>query len=48
VAGFAVGVIATLGAVFFPQISNTLIFILMVLVLLVKPTGLFGVAERTA
>ncbi len=48
VAGFAVGVIATLGAVFFPQISNTLIFILMVVVLLVKPTGLFGVAERTA
>jgi branched-subunit amino acid ABC-type transport system permease component len=36
------------GAVFFPQISNTLIFILMVLVLLVRPTGLFGTVERTA
>ena len=48
VAGFAVGMIATLGAVFFPQISNTLIFILMVLVLLVRPAGLFGTTERTA
>jgi branched-chain amino acid transport system permease protein len=48
VAGFAVGVLAAVGAVFFPQISNTLIFILMVLVLLVKPTGLFGTVERTA
>lgn len=48
VAGFAVGVLAVLGAVFFPQISNTLIFILMVIVLLVKPTGLFGTVERTA
>jgi branched-chain amino acid transport system permease protein len=48
VAGFAVGVLATVGAVFFPQISNTLIFILMVLVLLVRPTGLFGTVERTA
>jgi branched-chain amino acid transport system permease protein len=48
VAGFAVGVIAAVGSVFFPQISTTLIFILMVLVLLVRPQGLFGVAERTA
>jgi branched-chain amino acid transport system permease protein len=48
VAGFAVGVVAAIGAVFFPQISNTLIFILMVLVLLVRPAGLFGTVERTA
>ena len=48
VAGFAVGVLAAVGAVFFPQIANTLIFILMVIVLLVKPTGLFGTVERTA
>ncbi|HMD03562.1 MAG TPA: branched-chain amino acid ABC transporter permease, partial [Candidatus Baltobacteraceae bacterium] len=48
VAGFAVGVIATIGAVFFPQISSTLIFILMVLVLIVRPAGLFGTTERTA
>jgi branched-chain amino acid transport system permease protein len=48
VAGFAVGVLAAVGAVLFPQISNTLIFILMVVVLLFKPTGLFGTVERTA
>ena len=48
VAGFAVGVIATIGAVFFPQISTTLIFILMVIVLLFRPAGLFGTTERTA
>jgi branched-chain amino acid transport system permease protein len=48
VAGFAVGVIATIGAVFFPQISATLIFILMVVVLLFRPAGLFGIPERSA
>jgi branched-chain amino acid transport system permease protein len=48
VAGFAVGVIATIGAVFFPQISTTLIFFLMVIVLLFRPAGLFGTAERSA
>jgi branched-chain amino acid transport system permease protein len=47
VTGFAIGVIAALGAVFFPPISNTLIFILMVVVLLVRPAGLFGTPEST-
>lgn len=45
VTGFIIGVIAALGAVFFPPISNTLIFILMVVVLLVRPAGLFGTPE---
>jgi len=48
VAGFALGVIATVGAVLYPPISNTLIFIVMVLVILIRPTGLFGTAERAA
>jgi branched-chain amino acid transport system permease protein len=48
VAGFALGVIAAVGAVVFPPISNTLIFIVMVLVILFRPSGLFGTAERTA
>jgi branched-chain amino acid transport system permease protein len=48
VAGFALGVIATVGAVLYPPISNTLIFIVMVLVILFRPTGLFGTAERAA
>jgi branched-chain amino acid transport system permease protein len=45
VAGFAVGVITALGAVFFPPLANTLIFVLMAVVLLVRPAGLFGTAE---
>ena len=48
IAGFALGVIAALGAVFYPPVSNTLIFFVMVLVILFRPTGLFGTAERTA
>ncbi len=48
VAGFALGVIAAVGAVLFPPIANTLIFVVMVLVILFKPTGLFGTTERTA
>jgi len=48
VAGFALGVIAAVGAVLYPPISNTLIFIVMVLVISFRPAGLFGAAERTA
>lgn len=47
-AGFALGVIAAVGAVLYPPISNTLIFIVMVLVILFRPTGLFGSTERSA
>jgi branched-chain amino acid transport system permease protein len=47
VTGFIIGVIASLGAVFFPQISNTLIFIVMIVVLLFRPAGLFGTPEAT-
>jgi branched-chain amino acid transport system permease protein len=31
--------------VFYPEASNTVIFIIMVIVLLIKPAGLFG-AQR--
>ena len=47
VAGFLVGVITSLGAVFFPPLANTLVFILMAVVLLVRPAGLFGSVEAT-
>jgi branched-chain amino acid transport system permease protein len=47
-AGFALGVIAAVGAVLYPPISNTLIFVVMVLVILFRPAGLFGSSERTA
>jgi branched-chain amino acid transport system permease protein len=48
VAGFALGIIAAVGAVLYPPIANTLIFIVMVLVILFRPAGLFGTPERSA
>jgi len=45
VTGFGVGVIEGLTKVFFPEASNTVIFIIMAIVLLIRPAGLFG---RTA
>ena len=45
VTGFAVGVLAAVGAAVYPPIANTLVFILMALVLLVRPSGLFGLPE---
>ena len=43
--GFALGVIEGLTKVFFPEASNTVIFVIMVIVLLIRPAGMFG---RTA
>jgi branched-chain amino acid transport system permease protein len=34
-----------MGAVFYPPLANTLVFILMAIVLLARPAGLFGTAE---
>jgi branched-chain amino acid transport system permease protein len=45
VTGFALGLVEGLTKVFYPEASNTVIFVIMALVLLVKPAGLFG---RTA
>ena len=42
VSGFALGLIEGLTKVFYPEASNTVIFAIMALVLLVKPAGLFG------
>ncbi|KRD96255.1 ABC transporter permease [Bosea sp. Root381] len=42
VTGFSLGVIEGLTKVFYPEASATVIFIIMVLVLLVRPAGLFG------
>lgn len=41
-AGFIVGVLSALGAQFFSPLATTLVFILMALVLLTRPAGLFG------
>jgi branched-chain amino acid transport system permease protein len=45
VTGFALGLVEGFTKVFYPEASNTVIFVIMALVLMVKPTGLFG---RTA
>jgi branched-chain amino acid transport system permease protein len=45
VTGFLLGVIEGLTKVFYPEASNTVVFVIMAIVLLVKPAGLFG---RTA
>ena len=42
VTGFALGVIEGLTKVFYPEASNTVIFVIMAVVLLFKPAGLFG------
>jgi branched-chain amino acid transport system permease protein len=42
VTGFSLGVIEGLTKVFYPEASNTVIFVIMVVVLLLKPAGLFG------
>ena len=42
VTGFALGVIEGLTKFFYPEASNTVIFVIMAVVLLVRPTGLFG------
>jgi branched-chain amino acid transport system permease protein len=40
--GFGLGVVEGLTKVFYPEASNTVIFVVMVIVLLLKPAGLFG------
>ena len=42
VTGFGLGLIEGLTKVFFPEASNTVIFVVMTIVLLIRPAGLFG------
>jgi branched-chain amino acid transport system permease protein len=42
VTGFGLGVIEGLTKVFYPEASNTVIFVVMAIVLMIKPAGLFG------
>ena len=42
ITGFTLGIIEGLTKYFYPEASNTVVFVLMVLVLLVKPSGLTG------
>src|SRR5688500_17648148 len=40
--GFLLGVVEGLTKVFYPEASNTVIFLIMVIVLILRPAGLFG------
>jgi branched-chain amino acid transport system permease protein len=40
--GFLLGVVEGLTKVFYPEASNTVIFVVMVIVLILRPAGLFG------
>jgi branched-chain amino acid transport system permease protein len=40
--GFGLGIVEGLTKVFYPEASATVIFIIMVIVLLARPAGLFG------
>ncbi len=42
ITGFGLGVIEGLTKVFYPEASNTVIFIIMAIVLMLRPQGLFG------
>jgi len=42
VTGFALGICEGLTKVVYPQGSSTVVFVIMILVLMVKPNGLFG------
>ena len=42
VTGFGLGIVEGLTKVFYPEASNTVIFVIMAIVLLFKPAGLFG------
>ncbi len=42
VTGFMLGIVEGLTKVFYPQAASTVIFVIMAIVLLIKPAGLFG------
>ena len=46
VAGFAVGLVEAFGQAYAPSLSQILIFVLMAVVVLLRPAGLFGREER--
>ena len=47
VTGFVLGLIEGLTKVFYPEASTTVVFIIMAIVLLIRPAGLFGKAATT-
>ena len=44
ITGFALGILEGLTKVYYPEASATVVFVVMVIVLLARPAGLFGKA----
>jgi branched-chain amino acid transport system permease protein len=42
ITGFALGIVEGLTKVFWPEASATVVFVIMVIVLIARPAGLFG------
>ena len=42
ITGLGLGVIEGLTRVFYPEASNVVVFVIMVIVLMLRPAGLFG------
>ena len=42
ITGFGLGIVEGLTKVYYPEVSATVIFVVMVIVLLARPAGLFG------
>lgn len=47
IAGFCAGILEGLTKAFYPEASTTVVFVLMALVLFIKPTGLFGTKTQS-
>jgi len=45
ISGFGLGIIEGLTKVFYPEASTTAVFLVMAIVLLIRPSGLFGVVQ---
>jgi branched-chain amino acid transport system permease protein len=48
IAGFMVGLVEAFGQAYAPTFAQILIFVLMALIILVRPAGLFGRKESAA
>ena len=42
ITGFSLGLLEGLTKVFYPEATNTVIFVIMIIVLMLRPQGMFG------
>jgi len=46
IGGLIYGIVETIGSFYFPSSSDILVLVLIILIILVRPSGLFGIKER--